>query len=82
MKQKDIGLIVVAVIISAVASIFLTKLIITPPKNRQQQVEVVNPITAEFNKPSSQYINSNSFNPTKLIQIGDQTNPAPFNTKQ
>ncbi len=79
MKQKDILLIVVVVIISAVASIFLTKVLITPPKNRQQRVEVVNPISAEFNKPNSKYFNHDAFNPTQLIHIGDNQNPNPFN---
>ncbi len=81
MKQKDIALIIVIVFISGVISIFISKLVITPPKNRQQKVEVVQAITTEFNKPDSKYFNSSAIDPTKLIQIGNNSNTAPFNTK-
>lgn len=82
MKQKDIMLIVVVVIISALASFFLSSLFFTSPKNRQQPVEVVNPITAEFSQPDTKYFNRNAVDPTKLIQIGDNSNKTPFNSKQ
>ncbi len=82
MKQKDFILIIVVVFISGFVSLFVTKLVIAPPKNRQQKVEVVEAISTEFNKPSDKYFNSNSVDPTKLIQIGNNTNPTPFNTKQ
>ncbi len=82
MKQKDILLIVIIVIISTVASVILTKLVIAPPKNRQQEVEVINPISAEFNKPDQRNFNTAAFNPTQLITIGENPNPNPFNVKQ
>lgn len=78
MKQKDIALIVVIVFISAIVSLFVSKLIFTSPKNRQQAVEVVQPITADFPHPDSRYFNSNAFDPTKLITIGQNANPDPF----
>lgn len=82
MKQKDIALIIVIVFISAVASLFISKLLFTSPKNRQQQVEVVQPISADFSMPDNRYFNDKAFNPTRLIKIGDNTNPSPFKTKQ
>lgn len=78
MKQKDITLIIVAVFISAVLSLLLSKLIFSSPQNRQQQVEVVQPITAEFSKPDTKYFNEKAFDPTKQITIGKNTNPDPF----
>ncbi len=82
MKQKDIALIVIIVFISAMVSLFVSKAIFVSPKNRQQQVDVVQPITSKFPKPDKQYFNNSSFDPTQLIQIGQNANPNPFNTPQ
>lgn len=79
MKQKDIILIAVVVLISGVVASVISKSLITAPKNRQQRVEVVDPITPEFNQPDPKYFNTDSIDPTKLIKIGDNTNPTPFN---
>ncbi len=79
MKQKDILLIVVVAIVSAVLAIVLSNVLIASPKKRQQQVEVVAPITPEFNTPDPKYFNSNSIDPTQLIQIGSNSNQQPFN---
>lgn len=78
MKQKDILTIAVIVIISAVVSFVLSGLLISTPKNRQQQVEVVEKIGAEFTRPDAKYFNAQSINPTQKIQIGDSTNTKPF----
>lgn len=80
MKQKDIALIIVVVFISAIISLFVSKAIFAPPKNRQQEVEVVQPITADFPKPDSKYFNSQAFDPTQLITIGQNANPDPFSS--
>lgn len=80
MKQKDIVLIVIIVFLSAIISLFVSKAIFAPPKNRQQSVEVVQPITADFPKPDSRYFNSSAFDPTQLITIGQNANPDPFSS--
>lgn len=80
MKQKDLALIIVIIFISAVISLFVSKALFASPKNRQQQVEVVQPITADFPKPDNHYFNSQSFDPTKQITIGQNANPAPFSS--
>ncbi|HET9173759.1 MAG TPA: hypothetical protein VFN56_00580 [Candidatus Saccharimonadales bacterium] len=82
MKQKDILLIVVVVFISALVSLFVSKALFAPHKGRQQQVEVVTPISDSFPEPDSRYFNTQAFDPTKLITIGGNTNPTPFNAKQ
>lgn len=79
MKQKDLALIIFAIFMSAIISIFVSKLFISSPKNRQQQVEVVTPITKDFNTPTSDNFNENSIDPTQLIQIGKNKSTAPFN---
>lgn len=78
MKQKDIVLIIVVVFISAVVSLFASKFIVASPKNRQQQVEVVQPITADFPAPDTTYFNSSSIDPTQLITINQSNNSNPF----
>jgi hypothetical protein len=78
MKQKDIALILVIVFISAIVSLFVSKAIFASPKNRQQEVDVVQPITSEFTKPDSRYFNNTAIDPTQLITIGQNANPNPF----
>lgn len=78
MKQKDMLTIAVIVIISAAVSLILSNLLISTPKNRQQKVEVVEPIGAEFVRPDAKYFNEQSINPTQKIQIGDSSNTKPF----
>jgi predicted permease len=82
MKQKDIALIIVVVFISAIMSFFVSQWLFAPPKARQQEVEVVGPISSSFTIPSSTYFNTNSVDPTQLIQIGNTANPNPFNNGQ
>ncbi len=78
MKQKDIILIVGIVLITGVVTYFVSKIFISPPKNRKTKVEVVEPITSDFNKPDVKYFNPNSIDPTQPITIGDNQNPKPF----
>ncbi|HVX47974.1 MAG TPA: hypothetical protein VHA05_01310 [Candidatus Saccharimonadales bacterium] len=81
MKQKDIALIILIVAIAGILSMFISKQIFATPKNRQQKVEVVQPITADFPKPDERYFNSQSFDPTQTITIGGNANPDPFSGK-
>ncbi len=80
MKQKDIALILVIAFLSTIISLFLSKAIFASPKNRHQQVEVVQPISADFPPPDSHYFNGSAFDPTKLITIGQNNNTNPFNS--
>lgn len=78
MKSKDIMLIAIVVIVSAVLSLFISQAIFGTPKNHQQEAEVVQPITAEFPKPDEKYFNGSAFDPTQQITIGQNANPDPF----
>lgn len=80
MKQKDIALIVVIVIISAVISLFVSKAIFGSPAERDQTAEVVQPITSDFPKPDTRYFNNQAFDPTKVITIDENANSNPFST--
>ncbi|HSX44375.1 MAG TPA: hypothetical protein VLF87_00495 [Patescibacteria group bacterium] len=79
MKQKDIALIIVVIAISGALSLVASRMLITSPKNRQEKVEVVEPISADFKQPDNKYFNTNSIDPTQIIKIGDNNNNKPFN---
>ena len=81
MKQKDIALIIIVVFISGVFSLLLSNYLFASPKNRQEQVEVVEPISAEFKVPAKddKYFNAQAIDPTLIIKIGDNNNQQPFN---
>lgn len=78
MKQQDIAIIAVIVIVVGCASFFVSSKFITP-SDEKIKAEKVAPISAEFPIPDSKYFNKeSSFNPTVRIQIGPTDNDAPF----
>ena len=78
MKQKDIGVIIAVAFLSAIVSFLLSNKLFVTPENRQQSVEVVDVISPTFDKPSGEYFNSDSINPTLDNQLSS-TNQTPFN---
>ena len=82
MKQKDIAIIIVTVFISGVLSFVISNKLFAVPQNQEAQVEVIEPITAEFPQPDNRYLNKDSINPTQPIQIGDGNNTRPFSDSQ
>ncbi len=80
MKQKDMVLIIMVIIVSGGISLLLSNFLFKIPTNQETQVEVIQPITAEFPQPDNRYFNGNSIDPTKNITIGGDQNPAPFNS--
>jgi uncharacterized SAM-binding protein YcdF (DUF218 family) len=81
MKQKDWALVLVMAFVAAVLSLFVSNLLFSSPKHRQQTAEIVDPITANFPAPPAKYFNSDAGNPTQPVQVGNGTNPNPFNSK-
>lgn len=79
MKQKDIALIIVCSVIGAVFSFLISGLVIGTPETRKEQVEIIDPITANFDSVDKRYFNDQAINPTQIIDIGNNTNPTPFN---
>ena len=77
MKQQDIALIIVIAVISASVSLVVSTRIFVTPANREQKVEVVDPITTTFNLPSQKYFNSKSIDPTLNTTVGGN-NQNPF----
>lgn len=77
MKQKDIAVVIVIIFLSGILSFLISGKIFVTPENRQQQVEKVDEITADFQKPNPRYFNETSINPTQSSQLND-TNETPF----
>lgn len=80
MKQKDIALIAVIVILSAGVSLLLSNKLFVNSESRQQKYEVVDAISTDFNQPDGRFFNSQSVNPTPNTQLGTNTNQNPFNS--
>jgi hypothetical protein len=80
MKQKDLITLVGAIFLGLLLSIGASKLIFATPANTQEQVPVVPAISSNFSTPSKQFFNDQSIDPTQLIQIGNNSNPTPFNS--
>ncbi len=78
MKQKDLVLIIVVAVVSGVVSLFVSQAVFSSGQARNLTVEKVGPIEASFNKTDPRVFNDNAINPTKLITIGDGSNPKPF----
>lgn len=79
MKRNDIVMILAVACVAGVVSFIASQLLFATPKNRHQQVEVAPAISATFKPPETAYFNSESVDPTQTIQIGNTTNPTPFN---
>jgi hypothetical protein len=77
MKQKDVVVIVIVIIVSGIFSVLISNVFLKSSIN-SQTAEVVQSINSSFDTPSSTYFNSNSINPTQIISIGNYNNPNPF----
>jgi len=75
-KSKDLYLVIILVIISAVISLVLANIIFKTEKVKTK-VEVVESINSDFPLPDQAYFNKTSINPTQTISIGDGS-PDPF----
>ena len=69
MKQKDILTLVVIAIVSGGISLLLSSFFLTSESNRSQEVEVVETLSSDFERPPSEYYNDSSVNPTQIIEI-------------
>ena len=81
MKSKDILVIVMIGIFSAVVSSVLSSTFISSDENRDETVEVIPAVSSDLQRPSQQYFNAESVNPTQTIQIGGEVSPQPFGSQ-
>ncbi len=77
MKKNDIAILLIVAFIAGIFSFTISQYVFSTPK-KKLSAEVVDPVTADFQKPDSNVFNENAINPTKLIQIGDGSNENPF----
>lgn len=90
MKQKDFILIGVIIFISTIVSYFISNALFGSPSSHQQQVEIVQPIDSSFPDITSQdykdtlgkFLNKDSFDPTRNINISQNANNDPFKAAQ
>lgn len=78
MRQKDIATIVVVAFIAAISSYFIANKVFVKPENRQQNVEVIDKLSAQFDQADARFFNKDSINPTRNTGL-DSTNQSPFN---
>lgn len=81
MKSKDVFTIIIVAVVSIVLSVIASNILINNDKNRSQKVEVIEPITAELQRPPTEYYNSSAINPTQTIQIGGGGTNQPFGSQ-
>jgi hypothetical protein len=77
MKKNDIAIIVAVAGFAGIFSLVISQLLFGGQKSTLT-AEVVDPISAEFQKPDPNVFNDQAINPTQLIQIGDGSNKNPF----
>ncbi len=79
MKSREWGIIAVIVIVSSVASLFIARAIFGGGDTSVLKSQVVEPIPSSISLPDKTYFNDQSINPTTQINIGEDSNPTPFN---
>jgi hypothetical protein len=77
MKQNSVVSLIVIAFVAGIISLIAVKYL-KISSTQQQSAVVVPVITANFPTPSTVYFNSQSIDPTQLIQIGTTSNSNPF----
>jgi len=79
MKQNDIAALILVVAFSLLISWFGLNAIIPEPTAQETEVELVDPISAEFPDPDEDVFADGYLNPTESIKIDKADNQQPFN---
>ena len=78
MKQSDIAALILIVVIVLFVSVFVGNALFGGEQSRNVEVEVVEPISADFPEPDRAIFNNQAVNPTQTINIGGSNNQNPF----
>lgn len=78
MKQQDYAIIAVVIIVSGFFAFMITSFFLLPKNSRELTVQKIDVINAEFPDADKKIFNDKAINPTKLIEIGDNSNQSPF----
>lgn len=78
MKKNDMAILIIVAAVAGIFSFAISQVAFGGAGKKNLSAEVVDPISADFQKPDTNVFNENAINPTKLIQIGDGSNTNPF----
>lgn len=78
MKKNDLGIMIAVAIFAGIFSLVLSNLLFTPKSTKGLKAQRIDAVESSFQQPDKRYFNSESINPTQLIQIGDDPNAQPF----
>lgn len=78
MKKNDLAVMIAIAFFATVFSLVLSNLLFTPKSTKDLKAQKIDAIQASFERPDKKYFNSESINPTEVIQIGDSPNAEPF----
>lgn len=78
MKQKDIFVVIATIFVSSIFAFIICNSFIFSAQNDKQKAEVVQPISSQFKLPDTAIFNTEATNPTKVIEIGPNSNNSPF----
>ncbi len=87
MKRKEWMIIAGVGLVTAIFSIIISGALFGSPKKNPIKVPVVDKISSSFPDPQNdqqyaKFYNKNAFDPTQLIQIGNNNNSTPFQNAQ
>lgn len=77
-KSKDIATLIISVGLTAALSFVLSNAIFSNQSNLRTKVEVVDPVTSEFNYKDKPYFAADKLNPTKDITVSGNNNTVPL----
>ena len=78
LKSKDIASLILLVGVSGIIAFFASNILFSNQKNLQTKVEVVDPVTSEFNYEDRAYFAADKLNPTKDITVSQNNNTKPL----
>jgi hypothetical protein len=78
MKKNDLVVIIVVAFFAGIVSLLISNFIFTPRQSKQLKAQKIDPITSSFQQVDKRYFNSESINPTQIIQIGGNQNNNPL----
>ena len=80
MKSKDLATLILIIGISAIASFYGSNFLFSNKKNLVTKVEVVDPVTSDFNFEDKKYYSEEArpLNPTKDITVSENNNTKPL----
>jgi|JI10StandDraft_1071094.scaffolds.fasta_scaffold1641669_2 hypothetical protein len=78
LKAKDFTTLILLIGVSAVVSFLLSRVLFSNTKTLTSKVEVVNPVSSEFNYENKSYFSEDKLNPTKDITVSGNNNTDPL----